>query len=46
MAALIYSLCALTAIACTVLLWRGLTKAGVFRPSKLWPKFLAAPSHA
>jgi putative peptidoglycan lipid II flippase len=24
----------------TVLLWRGLTKAGVFRPSPLWPKFL------
>jgi putative peptidoglycan lipid II flippase len=25
----------------TVLLWRGLTKIGVFRPSRLWPKFLA-----
>jgi len=24
----------------TVLLWRGLTKAGVFKPSQLWPKFL------
>jgi putative peptidoglycan lipid II flippase len=24
----------------TVLLWRGLTAAGVFRPSPLWPKFL------
>jgi len=28
MAALIYSLCALTCLACTVLLWRGWLKAG------------------